>query len=175
MPLRRLGYGVVYADPPWTFRTRSPKGDDRSANQHYETMTLGEIAEYRMPRLYRHCALFLWATDPMIPEALYVMGRWGFTYRTVAFHWIKQTKSGAPSLGLGYWTRANPEICLFGTRGRPTRQSRGVRRALFAPQREHSRKPDEVYAAIEALMRGPYIELFARHKRAGWTQEGNEL
>jgi N6-adenosine-specific RNA methylase IME4 len=175
MPRREPGYGVILADPPWTFRNYSPKGEDRNANQHYETMSIGEIAEYPLPRLRRNCALFLWATDPMLPEALYVMKHWGFVYSTVAFHWIKQTKSGEPFTGLGYWTRANPELCLFGTRGRPTRQSRAVRRALFAPRREHSRKPDEVYGAIEQLLAGPYIELFARQRWPGWDAEGNGL
>ena len=172
---REQGYGVILADPPWTFRNYSPKGEDRNANQHYDVMTLGEIMTYRLPYMRRNCALFLWATDPLLPEALQVMRAWGFTYSTVAFHWIKQTKSGEPFVGLGYWTRANPEICLFGTRGRPSRKSRTVRRALFAPRRAHSQKPDEVYGAIEQLLDGPYIELFARQRRSGWDASGDGL
>ena len=101
---------------------------------------------------------------------------WNFVYKTVAFTWAKTTKDGAGfPIGCGYWTRANPEQCLLATRGRPQRLSRAVRQLILTPRREHSRKPDEVYDRIEALVPGPYLELFARAPREGWHSWGNEV
>jgi N6-adenosine-specific RNA methylase IME4 len=76
--------------------------------------------------------------------------------------------------GLGFWTRANPEMCLLATRGKPKRKSAGVKKLVIAPRREHSRKPDEVYDRIEALCDGPYLEMFARHSRPGWDNWGTQ-
>ena len=134
------------------------------------------------------CALFLWAVDPMIPQALEVGKAWGFTYKTPAFYWIKTRRRGSTRhllhdepdhklfpMGTGYWTRANPEICLLFTRGRPKRIGTAVRKLLIAPRREHSRKPDETYERIKSLVAGPYLELFARQSRRGWSAWGNEI
>jgi len=122
------------------------------------------------------CALFLWITDPSLPQALEVIEAWGFVYKTVAFTWAKTTKDGAGfPIGCGYWTRANPEQCLLATRGRPQRLSRAVPQLIVAPRREHSRKPDEVYERIEVLVPGPYLELFARAPREGWHSWGFEV
>ena len=127
------------------------------------------VADWAAP----DCALFLWATDPSLPQALEVISAWGFAYKTVAFTWVKTTKDGSGfPIGCGYWTRANPEMCLLATRGRPQRLSRSVRQLLFAPRREHSRKPDEAYTRIEALVSGPYLEMFARSRRQGWESWG---
>jgi N6-adenosine-specific RNA methylase IME4 len=120
--------------------------------------------------------LFLWATDPLLPRALDVIEAWGFVYKTVAFTWVKTNRTGRGFFtGLGYWTRANPEICLLATRGNPRRVGRDVPRLLIAPRREHSRKPDEVYGRIERLVPGPYLELFARARRPNWTAWGAEV
>lgn len=100
----------------------------------------------------------------------------GFNYKTVAFTWAKQTKDAKGwSIGLGYWTRCNPEQCLLFTRGNPRRRSASVRQLVVAPRREHSRKPDEIYDRIETLIDGPYVELFARQRREGWSSWGNQL
>jgi N6-adenosine-specific RNA methylase IME4 len=77
-------------------------------------------------------------------------------------------------VGMGYWTRANSEVCLLATRGKPKRQHADVRQGIIEPRREHSRKPDCVYDRIERLVPGPYIELFARNTRPGWLSWGNE-
>jgi N6-adenosine-specific RNA methylase IME4 len=170
-------HGVILADPPWTFATYSRKGKGRSAEAHYDCMSLADIkalpvADWAAP----DCALFLWATDPSLPQALEVIEAWGFAYKTVAFTWAKTTKDGAGfPIGCGYWTRANPEQCLLATRGRPQRLSRAVPQLILAPRREHSRKPDEAYERIEALVPGPYLELFARAPRAGWYSWGYEV
>ena len=125
--------------------------------------------------------LLLWTTDPLLDKALDVIRAWGFTYKTVGFCWAKLNKS--PALlynekdfftGLGFWTRANPELCLLATRGHPRRRSRSVRKLIVSPRREHSRKPDEAYERIEALCEGPYLEMFARAPRPGWDGWGNQ-
>jgi N6-adenosine-specific RNA methylase IME4 len=120
------------------------------------------------------CFLFLWATDPMLPQALKLMAGLGFSYKTVGFYWAKQNPSGKFPIGTGYYTRANPEQCLLGTIGSPKRKSAAVRKLIVAPPREHSRKPDQIYESIEALCHGPYAELFSRTTRPGWSAFGNE-
>lgn len=169
-------YGVIYADPPWSFATYSRKGKGRSAEAYYDCMSLAEIKDFPAGRYAASdCVLFLWATNPMLPQALNVVEAWGFTYKTVAFTWAKRTPTNQDwHLGLGYWTRQNTESCLLATRGHPGRKSRSVRQLVVSPRREHSRKPDEVYSGIEALCEGPYLELFARYSRPGWDAVGDE-
>lgn len=169
-------YGAIMADPPWHFAVRSPKGDGRSASQHYSTMSLQQIKDLPVADWADlDCALFLWAIDPMIPQAIEVMEAWGFSYKTVAFMWAKTNKSGSGFFtGMGYWTRANAETCLLGTRGSPKRQAKDVRRLIVAPRREHSRKPDEAAQRVMRLVQGPYLEMFARQRREGWDAWGME-
>lgn len=177
-------YKVIYADPPWTFTTYSAKGKGRSAEAHYPCMSFDEIrsipvADWAAP----DSVLLLWVTDPLLPKGLELIDAWGFTYKTVGFYWAKLKKSAdAVQLdehsffaGLGYWTRANPEQCLLATRGSPKRIAKDVRRLIVSPRREHSRKPDQVYGRIERLAPGPYLELFARGRRAGWDTWGNQV
>lgn len=130
------------------------------------------------------CALFLWITDPQLPQGLRVMEAWGFRYTTVAFYWAKLRRAWKgpgidPSadfhMGLGYWTRANPEICLLGVRGRPVRKARDVRKLVVSPVREHSRKPDEIRDQILRLVDGPALEMFARSSHPGWDAWGKEV
>ncbi len=174
-------YGAICADPPWRFQTWSEKNQTRAATQHYQVMPLDDVCGLPVRDLAApDCALFLWAVNPMLPQALRVMESWGFEYKTVAFTWAKTTtktdRSWAPKwhLGLGYWTRANTEVCLLGTRGNPKRKSRAVRQLLIAPRREHSRKPDEFFADVERLVSGPYLDLFSRQQRPAWDSWGNE-
>jgi N6-adenosine-specific RNA methylase IME4 len=178
------GYGVIYADPPWNFKNYSEKGTGRNAIAHYPCMDLKQLAAMDVARFAaKDCALFLWATDPLLPKALDVIKAWGFEFKTVAFYWAKTNKkANLASLsesdffcGLGYWTRANVEQCLLATRGKPPRMAKDVRRLLISPRREHSRKPDETYDRIERLARGPYLELFSRQTRAGWDALGKEV
>ena len=189
-------YRVIYADPPWTFATYSDKGKGRSAEAHYDCMSIKEIAALPVSTWAADDAvLLLWVTDPLLDKALDIIRAWGFAYKTVGFYWAKLNKSSGdpcqPSLGLepedrsqgvfnnssfftglGFWTRANPEMCLLATRGKPKRKSAGVKKLVIAPRREHSRKPDEVYDRIEALCDGPHLEMFARHSRPGWDSWG---
>ncbi len=182
-PPRAGRYRLVYADPPWPFGTYSHKGKGRSPEAWYDTMSVEEIAALPVGSwAARDAVLLLWTTDPLLPRALEVIRAWGFTYKTVGFYWAKLRKRADPRrfspedfvAGLGFWTRANPELCLLATRGRPKRRSTAVRRLIVAPRREHSRKPDEAYERIEALVEGPYLELFARAVRPGWDSWGTE-
>lgn len=98
-------------------------------------------------------ALFLWATFPQLPEALRLIQAWGFTYKSVAFVWLKQNrKSPGWFYGLGFWTRGNAEVCLLATRGHPKRQAANIHQFIISPVREHSRKPEEAREKIVALM-----------------------
>jgi N6-adenosine-specific RNA methylase IME4 len=177
-------YGVIYADPPWTFSTYSRKGKGRSAEAYYDCMSLEEIKAVSVKEwAAKDCVLFLWTTDPLLEQALGVIRAWDFTYKTVGFHWVKLKRSAAHDQytdrsffsGLGFWTRANPELCLLATRGNPHRRKANVQKLVISPRREHSRKPDEVYERIEALCEGPYLELFARNTRNGWHNRGVEV
>ena len=201
-------FGAILADPPWRFKTWSARGRDRcpdapvtnqfgydvrgrnnSPLRHYHTMSLEDIAALPVGDLAgRDCVLFLWAVDPLIPRAIEIGQRWGFTYKTVGFYWAKTRRAGSKRgerfaddpvrkafpMGTGYWTRANPETCLLFARGAPKRMSAGEAKLIVSPRREHSRKPDESRERIERLVAGPYLELFARESRHGWTTWGDE-
>ena len=171
-------YSVILADPPWAFRSWSEKGKGRSAEQHYPTMRLEDIKALPVADLAAEdCVLFLWATFPMLKEALEVVEAWGFSYKTVAFTWVKENRK-SPGLfwGLGYWTRANAEVCLLATRGSPKRQSAAVHQVILSPVEQHSKKPDAVRERIVTLMGDvPRVELFARQQAPGWDVWGNEV
>lgn len=202
LPTIEGGFRCILADPPWRFTTFSDKGRGRcpdgpltrnesrqnSPARHYDTMTLGEIKALPVAATAaRDAVLLLWVVDPMVPEAIEVGRSWGFTYKTTGFVWAKERRVTSRRgdafdepdhkrfpMGTGYWTRSNPELCLLFTRGKPKRVSAAVRKLLIAPRREHSRKPDEQYERIEGLVEGPYLELFARTERPGWTAWGNQ-
>jgi N6-adenosine-specific RNA methylase IME4 len=169
-------YGVILADPPWSFKTWSAKGEGRSASQHYGVMTFADLCALPVADLAApDCALFLWAIDPLLPRAVELIEAWGFTYKTVGFCWAKTNAGGGYFAGMGFWTRANSELCLLATRGRPQRRAKDVRRLVVAPRREHSRKPDEVRQRIERLVPGPHLELFGRSTALGWSSWGHEV
>ena len=186
MPLPAGPFGAIMADPPWSFRSWSDKGKNRApdalvrqkglAERHYATMSLADIRALPVGDVAaKDSVLFLWAVDCMLPEAIETGRGWGFTFKTVAFTWVKEkAKSPGYHISLGYWTRGNPEQCLLFTKGNPRRLSAGVRQLIVAQRREHSRKPDEAAEAIERLVPGPYLELFARTQRPGWTVWGNQ-
>ncbi len=176
-PMDAKRYGVIYADPPWHFRNYSERGEGRNATSHYDCLSIGELCALPVADWAADdCVLFLWAVDPLLDQAFKVLQAWGFTFKTVAFYWVKTNKidTGTFFTGLGYWTRANPEQCLLATRGSPKRVATDVQRLTVAPRREHSRKPEECYDRIERLVGGPYLELFARQPRPGWDAWGNE-
>ncbi len=182
-------FGCILADPPWAFRTFSGENmtPHRCAEDHYRTMELTEMAALPVGDVAaKDCALFMWTVGSHIKESFELAEAWGFTFKTDAFYWLKTRLFDAmqvdwidgdvpePRIGFGYWTRKQVEPCLLFTRGKPARLSAGVRQAIVEPRREHSRKPECQYDRIEALVGGPYLEMFARQARPGWQAWGNE-
>ena len=169
--------GAILIDAPLRFVTRSPRGEGRSAVQHYSTMTIKELAALPLAQLAApDCALFVWTLDWCPRVALELIDAWRFVHKTTAFTWCKTNPSGTGwHFGMGYWTRANPEKCLLATRGRPKRLHADVPQLIVAPVGRHSEKPDEAYRRIERLVGGPYLEFFARRLRPGWTCWGDEV
>lgn len=180
-PLPQGPFGAILADPPWAYVTWSNKSDAAHGVPDYNQMNAGDIGAMDVGAVAAETSvLFLWATWPTLPDAMQVIERWGFTYKTCAFCWLKGDPYRLFALeediymGLGHWTRANSEPCLLATKGSPKRLNADVRQGILAPRREHSRKPDCVHERIERLVAGPYLELFARQTRPGWESWGNE-
>ena len=170
-------YGVIYADPPWSFKTFSNKGKDRSPEKHYPVLNLTDICNLPVSAIAKDDAvLLMWVCDPMLDQAFQVIDAWGFKYKTVGFTWCKTNKNTLGFFtGLGYWTRGNPEMCLLATKGKPKRKSKSVSQLVVSERRRHSEKP-LIHNRIEELLDGPYIELFARQKpRPNWDYWGNEV
>ena len=171
-------FATIYADPPWRFQNRTGKmAPEHQRLLRYPTMTLEGIIELPIARLSaREAHLYLWVPNALLAEGLEVMRRWGFTYKTNLV-WYKTRKDGGPDgRGVGFYFRNVTELVLFGIRGtmRTMDPGRTQVNLLTSQKREHSRKPDEFYELIERCSPGPYLELFARRPRDGWTQWGNE-
>jgi N6-adenosine-specific RNA methylase IME4/ParB-like chromosome segregation protein Spo0J len=165
-------YAVLYADPPWHFEVYNEEsGVERAAGNHYSTMSLDEICALPVLDLATDAAvLFMWTTAPHLQESFQVLAAWGFEYKTNIV-WVKD------KIGLGYFVRNQHELLLVATRGDMPSPSPANRppSVISAPRREHSRKPDEAYALIEAMYPTlPKVELFARQRRPGWDVWGNE-
>lgn len=180
-------FGCILADPPWSFLTygKQRTTPHRTAEDHYVTMTADDLRDMSVETVAaKNCALFMWVVDSHLDEAIELGKAWGFEFKTIAFIWCKTTQRAKQfgffppetvhRIGMGYWTRKQAEVCLLFTRGKVKRLGKGVRQIIEAPRREHSRKPDETHARIEALVAGPYLEMFAREPRPGWTVWGNE-
>jgi N6-adenosine-specific RNA methylase IME4 len=170
LPVKK--YPVVYADPEWQWEAWSEKGiDSTSADNHYPTSPLKAIKARDVPSICADdCVLFLWATAPMLPQALEVMDAWGFNYVS-NFVWVKD------KAGTGYWSRNQHEHLLIGTKGNLPAPLEGTqwRSVIEAKRGKHSEKPETVYDLIESYYPGlPKIELNARKAREGWDRWGNE-
>ncbi len=191
-------FATVMADPPWRFQNRTGKiAPEHKRLSRYPTMTLEEIcglpvAEHMDDRA--HC--YVWVPNALLPEGLQVLKAWGFYYKSHIV-WEKIRKDGGPDgRGVGFYFRNVTEILLFGTRGKNVRTlppGRSQVNFIEAPEemddaevaipdgdllktrkREHSRKPDEQYRIIESCSWGPFLELFGRGVRDGWTVWGNQ-
>lgn len=189
------GFSLIMADPAWEYEMRSEAGYQKAPEAHYETMPTEEIAALPVELLAApNCLLWLWAVNPKLPDALAVMAAWGFTFKT-AGTWVKRTTRGKDAFGTGYVLRSSNEPFLIGTRGAPktTKATRSTiptydegfhssgddwpagSITIEAKLREHSRKPDEAFAAAEGLMPAARrIELFSRQARPGWSAWGHE-
>lgn len=170
-------YQIVYADPPWLYKDKALAGS-RGACCKYPVQDINWIANLPVSQITdTNCVLFLWVTMPMLNVCWEVITKWGFEYKTVAFTWIKQNKI-KPSWfwGMGRWTRANAEVCLLATKGKPHRINAGVHSLIVSPIEGHSKKPDEARDRIVRLLGDlPRIELFARQQCSGWDAWGNEV
>ncbi len=172
-------FHTILADPPWQFHNRTGKvaPEHRRLNR-YGTMTLDAICSLPVAHLCAEPAhLYLWVPNALLPEGLRVLAAWGFDYKSNLI-WHKVRKDGGPDgRGVGFYFRNTTEILLFGVRGKSARTLAPGRRQvniLKSRKREHSRKPDEQYEIIEACSPGPFIELFARGPREGWSTWGKQ-
>lgn len=172
-------YKIIYADPPWSYKVWSNKGKGRSAEHHYPTMSKKDIQNLPIQSITDDDAvLFLWVTAPCLLEGIELIDKWDFEYKTIGFTWVKRNKiSNSWFWGMGYYTRANVELCLLATKGDTlTRISRGVHQIVDDRIMEHSKKPNEVRRRIVDLFGDlSRIELFARERVIGWDAWGNEV
>ena len=172
-------FATVLADPPWRFVNRTGKvAPEHRRLSRYPTLTVEEICTLPVAEhlgATAHC--YLWVPNALLPEGLAVLTAWGFQYKSNLI-WHKVRKDGgSDGRGVGFYFRNVTEIILFGTRGPNARTLGPGRRQvnmIATRKREHSRKPDEQYAVIEACSPGPHLELFGRGVRKGWTVWGNQ-
>jgi len=164
-------YQIIYADPPWEWKTYSNKGRIKTSDNHYPLMSIEVLKNLPIIDIADdNCILFMWVQDAHLVNALDVGNAWGFTYKTVGFIWDKQ------NFGMGYWTRKGAEMCLLFTRGHPKRISGSVRQFISERKTDHSVKPCIVRERIVQLVGDlPRVELFSRQKVSGWDCWGNEV
>lgn len=177
-----MEFTVILADPPWEYRSYSDTANGAAAAQ-YPTMQVADlmrlpVAEWSAP----DAVLVMWGTWPKLDEAFPLLAAWGFDYVT-GLPWVKTTPRGEIRRGIGFWFQSASELLLIGRRGEPRRADGkpligltcGEQRQFYAPIRRHSEKPVGIYDWIEATFAGPYLELFARRERPGWTTWGADL
>jgi len=172
-------FGTILADPPWRFLNRTGKmAPEHKRLMRYPTMALEEIIGLPIAEVAAEKShLYLWVPNALIAEGLEVMKKWGFTYKSNIV-WHKVRKDGGPDgRGVGFYFRNVTELVLFGIRGRMRTLGPGRRQVniIISRKEEHSKKPNELYEIIESCSPGPYLELFARLEKPGWTQWGNEI
>ena len=178
VPFPKKKYNIIYADPPWSFKHYSDKGRDRSPANYYRLQNIEDLKKMPVNNLAAdNCILFMWVTHPFLEKSMDIIKAWGFKYKTVGFTWVKKNKkSDSWFWGMGYWTRANSELCLIATKGSPSRKSSSVHELVCTRIEEHSKKPDMVKDKIVELMGDvSRIELFARTKTKGWDVWGDEI
>lgn len=180
--LRTVGdqkFSTIMADPPWQFKNRTGKiAPEHKRLNRYSTMTLDDICELPVSQVADERAhLYLWVPNALLPDGLRVMKEWGFNYKSnIIWHKIRKD-GGSDGRGVGFYFRNVTEVLLFGVRGKNVRTlqpGRSQVNMIQSRKREHSRKPDEQYELIEGCSWGPYLELFSRGVRDGWTTWGNQ-
>ena len=172
-------FRTILADPPWRFQNRTGKmAPEHRRLSRYDTMTLDEIKALPVPLVAGATAhLYLWVPNALLPEGIEVLRAWGFEYKSnIVWHKVRKD-GGSDGRGVGFYFRNVTELLLFGVRGKNVRTLAPGRRQvnlLSTRKREHSRKPDEMYEIIEACSPGPYLEMFARGSRRGWSTFGDQ-
>jgi len=175
MELPNKKYSIIYADPAWSYQGKMMNS---SVTDHYNVMSIDDICNLPVKDIAaENSILFMWVTLPKLNEFMKVVNAWGFEYKTTAFVWVKKNKKADSFfMGLGRWTRANPEICVLATKGKIERKSKSIRQLQVFPVDKHSKKPDQFRDLILELCGDlPRIELFARNKTPGWDVWGNEV
>ena len=182
-------YNIIYADPAWKYNEK-PNKKGRAVENHYPTMDIEDIKALPINEMAdKDSILFIWVTFPKLQEGLDTIKAWGFEYKTIGFVWVKTNKNTNTEQlsflpqdnfdtfwGLGMWTRANVELCLIATKGKPKRQSASVHSVVYAPLSVHSRKPKQIRDKIVQLIGDlPRVELFARQNAEGWDAWGNQV
>lgn len=178
LPTVAGGFSTIMSDPPWRFQNRTGKvAPEHRRLGRYGTMSLNDIKALPVADISATNAhLYLWVPNALLPEGIEVMSAWGFRYVSNIV-WAKRRKDGGPDgRGVGFYFRNVTELLLFGVRGRMRTLDAGRRQVnmIETRKREHSRKPDEQYDLIESCSPGPYLEMFARYPRPGWSAWGNE-
>jgi N6-adenosine-specific RNA methylase IME4 len=172
-------FAAILADPPWQFQNKTGKiAPEHRRLSRYATMTLDDIMGLPVSKVAANPShLYLWVPNALLPEGLAVMKAWGFNYKSnIVWHKVRKD-GGSDGRSVGFYFRNVTEIILFGVRGKNARTLAPGRRQvnmIETRKREHSRKPDEQYPIIEACSSGPYLELFSRGARKGWTVWGNQ-
>jgi len=170
-----MAYDNILVDPPWQFDVWSDKSQ-KGAHEHYPTLDMDTLGALPIGDILADDgAVLLWVCDSMLRQAWDTVDAWGLVFKTVAFTWAKTTKDGGWHIGLGYYTRGNPENCWLLTRPDevPKRVSSSVRQLVTARAAKHSAKPPEVRDRIVRLFGDrPRIELFARNCAPGWHATG---
>jgi N6-adenosine-specific RNA methylase IME4 len=172
-------FQTVLADPPWRFINRTGKvAPEHHRLSRYETMSTDEICALPVRAVtVEPTHLYLWVPNALLPDGLRVMQAWGFEYKAnIVWHKVRKD-GGSDGRGVGFYFRNVTELLLFGIRGKNARTEapgRSQVNYMSSRKREHSRKPDEQYDLIESCSKGPYLELFARGTRPGWTYWGNQ-
>ncbi|MGE5632204.1 MAG: MT-A70 family methyltransferase [Caulobacteraceae bacterium] len=173
-----MNFNILYVDPPWQYHCYD-KSDAAhgAATSHYPTMQFKDLISLPISDITdTNCAIFLWVTDPCLPEGLQLLDAWGFRFVTIGFYWVKLNKNGSPWFGLGHYTRGNPEICLLGLKGRLKRIDRAVPKLIMSQRGEHSAKPPEARDRIVRLYGDlPRLEVFGREQTDGWMVIGDEI
>jgi len=175
-----MKYDLILCDPPYYYNSRNNRETKfgGGCSRYYPLMKDNELLEMEIPS-NDNAIMFMWATCPRLDFAIELMKKWGFSYKTVAFTWVKTNKDGDYKINPGYYTASNAEIVLLGIKGKNNGRFKPVKtmtqQIIAEPIREHSRKPDAVIERIEMMY--PHlskIEIFSRCKREGWDQFGNE-
>ncbi len=168
-------FKVIHIDPAWSYQMYSEKGHAKSPHAHYECMDMEAMKALPVGHLAApDSVMVMWGVFPMMPQAIELLAHYGFRYVTGGA-WAKQSSTGNKwAFGTGYVFRGAAEFYIVGKMGNPKERSKSVRNLIVAPLREHSRKPDQIYADIEALWDGPRLDMFGRQQREGWTVWGNQ-
>jgi N6-adenosine-specific RNA methylase IME4 len=186
-PLPSGPYGCIVADPPWAWVSYAGKASapHRTEDAPYDVMSMEELRALPVADIAaKDCVLHMWVIGSHLDQAIELGRHWGFAFKSDGLVWVKTGKNDPTvrPISMGKWFRKQVEYSLLFTRGKPSRLDAGVRQlietgenVIYAPRREHSRKPDQQYERIQRLSEGPFLEMFARKRRDGWDAWGNEV